>query len=209
MHHQGDKITLMKALLLFSTLLIASPIYAQDNCIEVGSAGEYTAMLSNTGSEPLTIICLETDDSHFAIPEGRFVLPMTIPGSSSAMIPVQFTPTEAKEYLAHLIFHFSDSDQFIFDLSGCGKPPQSTIGEAEPAQPLRLWPNPARSTLHLSLPVSESWTGRISSLDGAQVRSLEVSEIQNGVLLETLVRGTYLISVESSSCRYSGKFTKE
>jgi hypothetical protein len=187
---------LMKYLLLCFLFFGSLPAVAQDNCIEIGSSAEFGVSISKTTGGIDTIVWIETDDPHFTIPEGRFPLPMMLSMGNTALIPLIFTPTEVKTYLANMIFHFSDSATFLAPIDGCGKA-QSGV-ESEVAV-RGMYPNPARVGDIVRFKTSDEVSSNLAvySVFGGEIKRVNNVRGEISLLTDGWVPGEYECVIRS------------
>jgi hypothetical protein len=187
---------LMKYLLLCFLFFGSLPAFAQDNCVEIGSSAEFGVSISKTTGGIDTIVWIETDDPHFTIPEGRFPLPMKLSMGNTALIPLIFKPTEAKTYLANMIFHFSDSATFLAPIDGCGKA-QSTVRDEVILG--GLYPNPARVGDIVRFKTSDKVSSNLAvyAVFGGEIKRVNNVGGEISLLTDGWAPGEYLFVIRS------------
>lgn len=90
-------------------------------------------------------------------------------------------------------------------------PPPINSAESTVLQTLKLWPNPAKSTLEISTPFKGLVRYEIQTLMGVRVLEGVVAEgVEIALAIEYLPRGMYIVLVENRRGEVaSGKFIAE
>jgi hypothetical protein len=142
------------------------------------------------------------DDPHFGIAVSGISLPGTVLPDTGAFSPngfqteTTFTGDDDHNYLTQI--HWPrGNDTVTMDVLAVGlnAPPFEAVASAPSRMPLRLWPNPASSVVHLD--IDESAAAWISDPLGRILRKIDLTSGLSTLDVSTMRSGLYEVCIPS------------
>ncbi len=175
------------------------------SAIEVGKTKDSTVQICNNTSEDLVIqaVVPSGDITSFSFTGTPIItqLPLTLKKDSCVTIALRFNPTKEGNLSLNVDFTTSQGKDAVV-ISGSATPSSSV--EFDDATAIQLIPNPASDRIRISMPGSETITG-VSIVDmlGNRQLSLELSNSNSVIPVQSLNSGMYRVVIETAAHRYS------